>query len=41
MPIFVILQVFSELLLDTPQHSHDGGVIGGILAAQFVDEPGR
>jgi hypothetical protein len=39
MPIFVILQVFSELLLNTPQHSHNGGVIGGILAAQFVDQP--
>jgi hypothetical protein len=33
----MILQVSLELLLDTDQHSQNGGVIGGIRFPQLVD----
>jgi hypothetical protein len=36
----MVLQVSFELLLNTDQHSQNGGVIGGISFAEFVDQDG-
>jgi hypothetical protein len=36
----MVLQVSFELLLNTDQHSQNGGVIGGIRFTKLVDQDG-